>query len=84
MRINTNVRMKSFLGLKKPNEEISDDENYWILIGEKGKIIEENNEIFPGRVLILFEKNLDKLNLQNHNPIKNSLWILEIDFALTS
>ena len=70
MRINTNVRIKSFLGLNKSNEEISDDENYWILIGEKGKIIEENNEIFPERFLILFEKNLDKLNLQNHNPIK--------------
>ena len=32
--------------MKKPNEEISDDENYWILIGEKGKVIEENNKNF--------------------------------------
>ena len=71
--------MKSFLGLKKSNKEISHDENYWILIGEKGKIIEENNKYFIGRVLVLFDKNLDKLNLQNHNSVKNSLWILETD-----
>jgi len=71
--------MKSFLGLLKPNEEISDDENYWILIGEKGKIIEVNNDFFSGKVLVLFDKNLDKLNLQNHNSTKNSLWILETD-----
>ena len=79
MRINTNVTIKSFLGLQKPNEEISDDENYWILIGEKGKVIEENNKNFSGKVLVLFDKNLDKFNLQNHNPTKNSLWILESD-----
>ena len=28
---------------------------------------------------ILFDKNLDSLGLINHNPVKNSLWILKSD-----
>lgn len=73
------VILKSFLGTYKPTSKISNDENYWILIGQKGIVIEENNENFKGRILVLFDENLDKLNLQNHNPINNSLWIYKTD-----
>lgn len=76
------IKLKSFNGLQKSKRKISDDENYWILIGEKGKIIDENNKDFQDRVLVIFYRNLDELNLQNHNPIKNSLYILESDLDI--
>lgn len=73
------VKLKSFLGTSQPKTEVENSENYWELIGETGQIIEENNENFLGRVLVLFDKNLDNFGLFNHNPIKNSLWILKSD-----
>jgi hypothetical protein len=74
MNLNDKVVLKSFLG-KKSLDDHDNSNNYWLLIGEKGKIIEVDNDYFNGKVLVLFEKNLDELNLPNHNPIINSLWI---------
>jgi len=36
-------------------------------------IIAQDKEDFKLRVLVLFHKNLDDLNLANHNDVKNSL-----------
>ena len=47
---NTEVKLKSFLGTLTSEKKIFDDENYWKLIGEKGKVI-DNVEINDGRVL---------------------------------
>ena len=69
---NTEVKLKSFLGTLTSEKKIFDDENYWKLIGEKGKVI-DNVEINDGRVLVLFNNNLDDFKVINHNPIKNSL-----------
>jgi len=78
---NTVIKLKSFLGTLKPEKNIKDYNNYWKLIGEKGKVIDEiENE--NGRILILFDKNLDEFKVENHNPIKNSLWIKIIDLEL--
>ena len=41
-----------------------------------------NSDLFEGRVLVLFDKDLDELKLNNHNLIKNSLWILETDLII--
>ena len=71
------VTLKTFLGKRKPKKDTLARENYWKLIGEKGKIIDDNQT--NGRVLVLFEKNLDDYQLENHNPIKNSLWIKPTD-----
>ena len=46
------------------------------------EVIEINNDLFEGRVLVLFDNDLDELNLNNHNLIKNSLWILETDLII--
>ncbi len=79
MSQNQKVKLKSFLGKKSNNNKLDERENYWILIGKYGEIIETNNENFKERVLVLFDDNLDSLNLFNHNPLKNSLWILITD-----
>ncbi|MBS7333075.1 hypothetical protein [Faecalibacter bovis] len=83
MLLNQKIIIKSFLGLQNSSEDdLNDNENYWRLIGETGTIIEESNEYFTNRVLIMFDKNLDDLKLINHNPIKNTLWILIKDLEI--
>ena len=83
---NQRVKLKSFLGTNSNNSDLDEDlderENYWVLIGKTGKIIESKNENFKNRVLVLFDDNLDNLNLFNHNPIKNTLWILTTDLEI--
>ncbi|TRX40834.1 hypothetical protein [Flavobacterium restrictum] len=78
---NTPIKLKSFLGTVRPKKSINENENYWKLIGEKGKVIDER-ENDNGRVLILFDKNLDEFKVENHNPIKNSLWIKKTDLEI--
>lgn len=81
MKLNDKVILNTFLGKKNTNN-LRDENHYWILIGESGKVIEINNDLFEGRVLVLFDNDLDELNLNNHNLIKNSLWILETDLIM--
>ena len=76
--INTSIKLKSFLGIITSKEQVANRDNYWKLIGEKGRVIDidENNS---DRFLVLFDKNLNDFEIENHNPIKNSLWIKKLD-----
>ena len=78
---NTLVKLKSFLGTLTPKKKIQNDNDYWKLVGEKGKVI-NSQEIKGGRVLVLFDKNLDDFKVVNHNPIINSLWIKKTDLEI--
>lgn len=77
----TPVKLKTFLGTVKSSKKVKERENYWKLIGERGKVIDDT-EINDGRVLVLFDKNLNEFKVENHNPIKNSLWIKKSDLEL--
>lgn len=77
----TKVKLKSFLGKPVSLRKVEERENYWKLIGETGTVI-QGAQIEHGRVLVLFDKNLDKFNIENHNPVKNSLWIKKSDLEL--
>lgn len=83
MRIekDTPVRLKSFLGTLTSSEKVNENENYWKLIGETGKVVEDER-IKNGRVLVLFKNNLNDFNLENHNQINNSLWLKKSDLEL--
>ena len=78
MKINTYVELKTFLGTDKAYEEVKESENFWKLIGEKGRVISEEKN----QALVLFSKNIDNYNLVNHNPQKNSIWINKSDLKL--
>ena len=78
MKINDKVVLDTFLGTKKSGKTVDSNENYWILIGQKGKIV----EIGERRLLIVFECDIDSFQLENHNHIKNSLWILPTDLKI--
>lgn len=81
MEKNTIIKLKTFHGTLKPKNKVKIRENYWKLIGEKG-IVVEIADFNPEKVLIIFEKNLDDFDLENHNPIKNSLYIDKKDLDL--
>jgi hypothetical protein len=76
----TQVRLKSFSGTLVAQKRINPCDNYWKLIGERGEVI--NDEVYNGRVLVLFEADLDNFELANHNPVLNSLWIKPTDLEL--
>ncbi len=75
------VRLKTFNGTLAPKKKTDPCDNYWQLIGERGKIIDD--KIYNERVLVLFDKNLDTFEVANHNPIPNSLWIKPSDLELS-
>jgi acetylornithine/N-succinyldiaminopimelate aminotransferase len=75
------IKLKSFLGTLSSKDKIKNDNDYWKLIGEKGKVINDV-EVTEERVLVLFDKNLDDFKVANHNPIKNSLWIKKTDLEI--
>ena len=37
-----------------------------------------------GRILVLFDKNLDDFEVENQNTIKNSLWIKKTDLEVVT
>ncbi len=81
MEKNTVIKLKTFHGTLKPAKRVRARENYWKLIGEKGIVIEEA-DFNPEKVLVVFEKNINDFDLENHNPIKNSLYIDKHDLEL--
>ncbi|WP_291147377.1 hypothetical protein [Flavobacterium sp. UBA7680] len=77
----TIIKLKSFLGTLNSKNKIKNDNDYWKLIGEKGRVINDV-EATEERVLILFDKNLNDFKVANHNPIQNSLWIKKTDLEI--
>ncbi len=83
------AKLISFQGSQEPIRKINAHENYWILIGALGEIVQpteiinfQEEEVIDGRVLVRFFANLESLGLSNHNSIKDSLWISESDLEL--
>ena len=82
------VILNTFQGLTKAPENISEDENYWKLIGAKGKVISENQKIHPAypekgkRALVQFNEDINALGLSCHNEVSNSLWVFVTDLKL--
>jgi hypothetical protein len=89
MKKGDRVRLKTFNGQKRPNEEVDEKENYWKLIDKLGIIEKDPKErsIFASfsiepRILVRFENDVKSLNLECHNAIENSLWILVSDLEV--
>ncbi|WLT30420.1 hypothetical protein [Geothrix sp. PMB-07] len=71
--IGDQVKLSAFLGDTIPPKNCDPSENFWRLIGQRGKVIAE----IPGsdRVLVGFECSIQSFGLQCHNPEPNSLRI---------
>jgi len=75
--INSKIILKEFNGNSEAPEDCDPQENYWLLIGRKGKIVKEMNS--RSRVLVQFNESVSELGLHCHNEVPNSLYILLSD-----
>lgn len=75
--LNSRVVLRSFNGATSTPSACRPNENYWLLIGQRGTVIETINA--NGRVLVQFERMISERGLACHNPVANSLFILETD-----
>ncbi len=79
------VELKTFQGLIEAPKGTSDNENYWCLIGAKGKVVSTNAKGHPAfpekgkRVLVQFVDDVKLQGLSCHNDVDNSLWIFLSD-----
>ena len=79
------VILETFHGSKNSPDTVDENNNYWKLIGSKGKVVDSNpmeHPAFPDkgtRILVQFEPNLSSLGLNSHNDIENSLWLFISD-----
>lgn len=71
------VILRSFNGMSSAPAGCHPDENYWVLLGERGTVVETINA--RGRVLVQFDRLVSERGLHCHNPAPNSLYILESD-----
>ncbi|SHK19277.1 hypothetical protein SAMN04488028_103316 [Reichenbachiella agariperforans] len=82
MKQDRKYELKSFNGTLKTKQAVSENENYWKLIGQTGRVISSAEEQdFPdkNRVLFQFDIDVQKLELECHNQKPNALWILKTD-----
>ncbi len=83
------VALNTFQGLKEAPKGIDQHDNYWQLIGAKGKVISEHQKSHPAypdmgkRALVQFEENVRALGLTCHNETENSLWIFVSDLGFS-
>jgi hypothetical protein len=73
------VVLRSFNGTLSTPPRCDPSENYWALIGEGGTVVETINE--SARVLVRFDRPVTARGLHCHNPVPNSLYILETDLV---
>jgi hypothetical protein len=80
MQIGQKIKLQTFNGENEPPEDCEPSENYWLLIGKTGTIVDLKNE--QSRVLIQFDEPVNNLGLHCHNSIPNSLLILSKDLEI--
>ena len=78
--VDARVIMKSFNGTRITPASCDPRENYWLLIGERGTVVEPQND--KGRVLVRFDTSVVRKGLHCHNPTPNSLYILTSDLDI--
>lgn len=82
------VKLVSFNGIINSGDNSDEKENYWKLIGCKGKIISNKDGYFKKnffekeRFLVRFEDDIKSKNLYCHNDVENALWILKNDLEI--
>lgn len=81
------VRLRSFRGTALSPIDIRKDNNYWLLIGITGTVVDTDDVSKVGRhvdgprLLVLFDRDVAELGLHCHNEAPNTLWIFASDLA---
>jgi len=81
------VRLETFRGTRTSGAE-RPGEDYWRLIGSTGEIVDDDDAHVGGRhaagrrVLVRFDCNLGRLELECHNALPDTLWIFISDLVI--
>ena len=85
-RFETGIRVElvSFNGELEAAANVDKNENYWLLIGSRGKIVDDLAKagIQKDRVLVRFDVSIAQLGLESHNEVPNTLWIRRTDLSI--
>lgn len=75
------VKLVTFNGSKIAPADVDPDQNFWKLVGSEGRVssVDPPKYIGADRILVVFDLELDSLDLPNHNNPKNALWIKKQD-----
>jgi hypothetical protein len=84
MKTGDKVRLVSFNNSVGGPVELTEDEDYWRLLGKDGVVVSTipPSGIKSNRVLIKFNEDIREIGLACHNQIENALWIKRSDLAL--
>ena len=85
MKPGDKVCLMLFNGESDAPPDVLAHENYWLLIGTAGSVVESQDEAIgrlAGRVLVRFDTDVSALGLECHNTVSNSLWISPQDLKL--
>jgi len=84
LNVGCKVELITFNGKPVAPRNSTRSENYWLLIGAQGTVVDDvpPRGIKENRVLILFDVALVELGLTSHNEIKNTLWIERNDLRV--
>ena len=82
LKVGTKVQLNTFNKTLNAPDNCDPSENYWLLIGETGTIVKQENN--NSRVLVQFDNSVLLEGLHCHNEIKTSLLILSTDLQILS
>jgi hypothetical protein len=74
---NTRIVLRSFNGTFQAPNDCTAGNDYWLLIGQSGTVIEYSAAL--GRQLVRFDVAVTSYGLHCHNPVPNSLYLLDAD-----
>lgn len=74
------VCLASFNGTAASLDPSPNGDDFWRLIGQAGTVVDEKNDC--ARCLVRFDISVASQGLHSHNPIENTLWILESDLKV--
>ncbi len=87
-KVGARVKLTSFHGEIKSSEPVDEEEDFWVLVGQEGEVVDEQLRVHPAfpykgeRALVKFDRRLSDLGLVNHNDEANSLWIFISDLEV--
>jgi hypothetical protein len=79
------VTLRSFRGTTSAPEETRDTDNYWLLVGHSGAVVDDVSKIgrHPNgeRLLVRFDQDVAAMGLACHNKVPNALWLFVSDLV---
>ena len=81
------VRLKSFRGTTHAPVDTRQVDDYWLLVGLLGTVVDTDDVAKIGRhsggsrVLVKFDCQVTDLGLHCHNEVPNAIWVFASDLA---